>query len=499
VSVVILRGDAAALPLPDASVDAVVCDPPYGLAELPAGVVAEVVAAWISGDRLARPLQRGFMGRAWDGFVPPPGEWDEAFRVLKPGGHLLAFAGARTQDLMGLSIRLAGFEIRDGLAWLFAGGFPKSLSVSRAIDKAKRRDYVLAAIELGLEVPGNSLHDWTKAEHSPGDAWWERFKAHLAPEDWQRLERAVTGRRASGVTAGMQGLGPSGIRGGTYDVTAPATEDAAEWEGWGTALRPSHEPVILARKPFAGTVARNVREFGTGALNIDGCRVESAGRPLRVSNRTDGNEVYGSGLHGSLAAGSTDAGRWPPNVLLSEEAAAELDRQSGVLTSGKLLPGHADNGKAAGTPGAFAGTSGREPYGDSGGASRFFPVFRYQAKAGQGERPRLPDGTAWPTVKPVPLIRWLLRLVTPPGGTVLDMFCGTGTTGEAALIEGFNAVLIDKDPQAIALTSVRLAKPVQPLMFGIAEYAGPARAAGVPKPPPVPEGQGSLFDGLEAS
>lgn len=249
-------------------------------------------------------------------------------------------------------------------------------------------------------------------------------------------------------------------------------------DGWldsfvplGTALKPAWEPVVVARKPLAGTVATNVLEHGTGALNIDGCRV-SPGTPVsggggwaahRVEETSGWDRPY---VNGVSKTEPHDAGRWPPNVLLGEDAAAELDRQSGVLTSGKLMPHHADNGKAAGTLGAFAGASGRESYGDSGGASRFFPVFRYEAKADAYERPRLPDGTQWPTVKPVPLMQWLVRLVTPPGGKVLDLFCGTGTTGEACTIEGFDCILLDRDPQALALTRVRLAKPVQPSLFG---------------------------------
>jgi len=240
-------------------------------------------------------------------------------------------------------------------------------------------------------------------------------------------------------------------------------------------------------------VAANVLTHGTGALNIDACRI-GAGQDYRdkcasvvglASNRN--GDAYGEWT-GECADSANDAGRWPPNVLLSGAAAVEMDRQSGASISRVGRP------RASARPGdGYGMTHTGAEYGDEGGASRFFPVFRYEAKADAASRPRLPDGTAWPTVKPVPLMRWLVRLVTPPGGVVGDFFCGTGTTGEAAIIEGFDAILLDKDPQAIALTRARLAKPIQPLMFGTdpGEQARPLAAS---KPPPVPDGQDSLFD-----
>jgi len=243
-------------------------------------------------------------------------------------------------------------------------------------------------------------------------------------------------------------------------------------------------------------VAANVLTYGTGALNIDGCRI-GAGQDYRdkcasvvgLSSNRNG-DAYGEWT-GERADSAHDAGRWPPNVLLSEDAAAEMDRQSGVLKSG-AWNGVVNKARGFDVAGAKPGERVREDrLADSGGASRFFPVFRYEAKADTASRPRLPDGTAWPTVKPVPLMRWLLRLVTPPGGTVLDPFAGTGPTGEAAIIEGFDAILLDKDPQAIALTRVRLAKPMQPLMFA-AEPTEPQQAT-VAKPAPAST-QDSLFD-----
>jgi site-specific DNA-methyltransferase (adenine-specific) len=479
VSVVILRGDAACLPLADESVDAVVTDPPYGLE---------------------------FMGREWDTFRPSnarirervdgrtnPGEgksvtrtpeayvagrpfqawcetWaTECLRVLKPGGHLLAFGGTRTWHRLACAIEDAGFEIREsvadltgiggpGLLWMQGSGFPKSLDVSKAIDKAAGAQ---------REVAGAGK--WAGRE-SAADL------GVMNDDSWQG--------------------------GASRTVTIPATEDAARWLGWGTALKPAWEPIVVGRKPLAGTVAANVLEYGTGALNIDGCRVGEGGYDAGGASRVAGTRRRDEWRTGTTAGphALADAGRWPPNVLLGEDSATELDRQSGTLTSG-ANPARRSSDKFRDAYGEFAGQAECTVHrgADSGGASRFFPVFRYEPKAAASERPRLPDGTAWPTVKPVALMQWLLRLVMPPGGTVLDLFCGTGPTGEAALIEGFNAVLLDKDPQAIALTRVRLARPVQPLMFGVPDPGERARALCVPKPPPVPDGQGSLFDDREVS
>lgn len=419
--------------LPDNSIDAICTDPPYGLSELTTTRVLEALAAWMSGDRDHVPDARGFMGRAWDGFVPPPGVWDECLRVLKPGGHLVAFAGTRTWDLTGLSIRIAGFELRDtvadlmgadapGLIWAHGQGFPKNLDVSKAIDKAAgaARPVVGANPLASKQTPKN-------------------------------------GTAALGDFAGVG------------DLTAPATEDARRWEGWGTALKPGWEPIILARKPLAGTVAANVLEHSTGALNIDGCRIGSADKLVRPAVQRRDNDVYGKGL----GAGVQDepVGRWPTNLVFSHSPecvegyecdadcpVAELDRQSGASVSRVGKPRGA-------APGAGWGmTKTGAEYDDQGGASRYFPVFRYEAKAPASERPKLPDGTAWPTVKPLALMRWLVRLVTPPNGVVLDPFAGTGTTGEAALIEGFRSVLVERDPAAVELIKTRFAKPIAPTL-----------------------------------
>ena len=363
--------------LPDASVDAIVTDPPYGL---------------------------GFMGKAWDD-LPPSLPWAaECLRVLKPGGHMLAFGGTRTWHRLACAVEDAGFEIRDSIAWLYGSGFPKSLDVSKAIDKAAGAEREVVGLA------GRSGAGRTSMNDAPGNG---RAQDYLA---------------------------------GDYFATAPATPDAERWQGWGTALKPSFEPIVVARKPLTGTVAANVLAHGTGALNIDACRVASDGESLSRavggggSFRLDGFATLAE-LEAAAAAGGTtptgrdaaatlarfhkfqDAertepdGRWPTNVVLDDSQAAELDEQSGT--------------------------------------SRFFPTFRYQAKAPARERPRV-DGVAHPTVKPLELMRWLVRLVTPPGGVILDPFAGSGATVEAALLEGFACIAIEREADYLPLIQARI-------------------------------------------
>ena len=343
--------------LPDASVDSVVTDPPYGL---------------------------DFMGKHWDtGSVAfDTVVWAHCLRILKPGGHLLAFGGTRTWHRLVCAVEDAGFEIRDNIAWLYGQGFPKSLDVSKAIDKAAGAE---------REVVGSS-------------------------------------DKKAGIGSLLRGLADTagdltGPGGDFVAVTAPATDDAKRWDGWGTALKPAFEPVVVARKPLGGTVAANVLAHGVGALNIDATRVEM-GAEYDPTNRqrqqkSDGGVQFGqSGLIGKDIPKYNAAGRWPANVVLDESQAAVLDEQKG-------------------------------------GVSRFFPIFRYQAKAPKKERPVV-DGNIHPTVKPLELMRWLVRLVTPPGGYVLDPFAGSGTTGEAALIEGFRCVLIENEADYLPLIMTRL-------------------------------------------
>lgn len=272
---------------------------------------------------------------------------------------------------------------------------------------------------------------------------------------------------------------------GNGQITAPATPEAARWDGFGTALKPAWEPVIVARKPLDGTYAANVLKHGAGAMNVDGCRVgtdvvttHSRGKNTAYPKRPGETTVEESGRtqRQDIFDRSERAGRWPPNLLLTHHPdcngscapgcpVAALDAQSGILKSG-ANPTRRGVDRNREAYGEFGGQDQcAAPRGvDSGGASRFFPQFgpddqpfRYQAKAPKSERPRTADGKSWPTVKPQGLMRWLVRLVTPPGGTCLDPFAGTSATGQALLAEGMRAVLCERDPVAAELSLIRLA------------------------------------------
>ena len=502
--------------LDDNSVDAVICDPPYGLSNTKPKQVADVLAAWVTGETEAVPAKRGgFMGKDWDSFVPPPAVWAECMRVLKPGGHMAVFAGARTQDLMGLSIRLAGFEIRDTLGWVYGSGFPKSMDVSKAIDKQREERHeealkvtrVIAgrAKELGisrrdinLEVngadnSGGSAQSWTTVSsagaHKPRVPEWDQWvrlrellnlndpvldaevwrlngRKGTPGEAWEKREVVGVQRRFN-EPSGIVNIGQGERVEIERKITVPATSEAAKWDGWGTALKPAIEPIILARKPLDGTVAQNVLEHGVGGLNIDACRVGNESRiNLPAGNKANSGGVYKfsnaevDAFNGAKPA--EVAGRFPANVLLDEHAATEMDKQSGVSVSRANTS--SDNRGAEGSH-IFASVSfgRRDPsnsYNDSGGASRFFPVFKYQAKAPKKERPVIvrEDGSKvqHPTVKPLALMEWLVTLITPEGGTILDPFAGTGTTLQAATNKGFHPIGIKADADYIQLINQRM-------------------------------------------
>ena len=246
----------------------------------------------------------------------------------------------------------------------------------------------------------------------------------------------------------------------------PVTDAAREWHGWGTALKPAFEPIVVARKPLAGTVAATVLAYGTGALNIDATRIGTSGgtRTVAGSAPNNLNAVYGKGMGGNPTDPDAVLGRWPTNVVLDESQAAELDKQSGVSESRVGKPRSSAPGDGWGMSATGA------EYDDTGGASRFFPVFRYEAKAQTSERPKvMTDSGAilHPTVKPLALMRWLVRLVTPPRGVVLEPFAGSGTTLEAALTEGFSVIGIEREADYLPLIMARLSKPIeQTLDFG---------------------------------
>ena len=417
--------------LPDNSVDSIVTDPPYEL---------------------------GFMGKGWDssGIAYSVQLWTECLRVLKPGGHLLSFGGTRTFHRVAVAIEDAGFELRDSIAWLYGSGFPKSLDVSKAIDKAAGAE---------REVLTEIVDD-------------------LFGEQKIRKEKAASG-------IGQNGAAFSGHAEGAMqkEDTGPATPEAEQWNGWGTALKPAHEPIIVARKPLEGTVANNVLTHGTGALNIDGSRIGTGTGKTKTVNYPDirgdnfqqGKESYSE--RGTVQREVVDRGRWPANIILDEHTAGLLDDQSGVSKSTpaprREVP-YTSNSRSGG-PMVFGGSS----HNDSGGASRFF----YVAKASQRDRneglegledtaaatmvdieadsagmnsPRAGAGRTsgaknfHPTVKPTALMEYLVKLVTPPNGTVLDPFTGSGSTGKAAILNGFDFIGIEMTEDYLPIIKARL-------------------------------------------
>jgi DNA modification methylase len=410
--VTLLAGDCLEIlaALPESSVDSVVTDPPYEL---------------------------GFMGKKWDGtgIANRADLWTQVLRVLRPGGHLVAFSGTRTYHRMACAIEDAGFEIRDQIGWAYGSGFPKSHDVSKGIDKAAGAEREV----LGTRDPRGTFDGRVRGSAAINTNW----RAGEGRDDVRDLSKQA--------------------------ITAPSTDAAKQWQGWGTALKPAWEPICLARKPLSGTVAANVLEHGVGALNIDGCRVETADsnfeRPAIYNGEHEGwqrpwkSDAEALGARQTRkdesAAKATTLGRWPANLIHdgSEDVVAAFPETNTVNgrpnCSGKSY-GH-DNRQIYG---AGAGVVYDGGYLDSGSAARFF----YTAKADAEDR----LGSKHPTVKPLDLMQWLVRLVTPKGGTVLDPFAGTGTTGEAAWREGMRAILIEREAEYQVDIARRMELATQP-------------------------------------
>lgn len=333
----VLRG------LPDDSVESCVTDPPYGLSKEPN--INEVLTKWLAGEAYDHG-HGGFMAKSWDSFVPHPDVWREVYRVLKPGAYALVFAGTRTQDLMTIALRMAGFEVRDVIEWLYFSGFPKSMNISAIRD------------------------------------------------------------------------------------------------GWGTALKPAHEPIIVVRKPLIGTVADNVERYGTGGINIDGCRIAGSYK-WRASDSTQKTEAF-QGFSGSSGDGPNDAGRFPANAITTDDDA---------FYSPYFNVSPAEVSKKASKKDRNADWTGAE--------ISLEPKFTRTMGDGIGARPHNEaQPTAYnrnshPTVKPTDLMAWLVRLVTPPGGTVLDPFAGSGTTLVAAKREGFEFIGIEREAEYVDIIAAR--------------------------------------------
>jgi len=363
----------------DNSVDSIVCDPPYEL---------------------------GFMGKSWDstGIAYSVDLWRECLRVLKPGGHILAFGGSRTWHRVAVAIEDAGFELRDSIAWLYGSGFPKSLDVSKAIDKAAGADREVLGV-----LPSS--------------------RAKASDSGFMMAEKLAT---------------------------APATPEAEKWQGWGTALKPAFEPVVVGRKPLIGTVAANVLEWGVGGLNIDASRIETNDD---LSGRSYGG-TFGASRNedGSLpkAIGSGDKGRWPANIILDEYTAELLDEQQEEVSRFFYVSKASKRDRNEG----LDELDGQEIGSKGNGLARTCATCGASVLDGC----ECPDRTFinptrknfHPTVKPTDLMRYLIKLVTPAGGTVLDPFTGSGSTGKAALLDGYQFLGVEMTADYLPIIQGRL-------------------------------------------
>jgi len=397
------------------SVDSIVTDPPYGL---------------------------GFMGKKWDVGVPAKKVFEECLRVLKPGGYLLAFGGTRTYHRLACAVEDAGFEIRDMIEWMYGSGFPKSMNVGKAVDKLQgNKREVVGEKKLWGHNAGSGAASFSKNKYE----------------------------------------GQTGV-----SRTEDLTKGNSEWEGYGTALKPSHEPIVMARKPISEkTIAKNVLKWGTGGLNIDGCRIKH-NEPEKLTNRTpriDDNifsdKSCGFKKESNHIASASQSGRWPANLI--HDGSDEVLEVFPTAKSGK------GNGNATVnvphengiTPLRRGSLVSRD---DSGSAARFFYCAKTSKKDRNGgcdtippkkiddsrkegnpggDNPRNrgvnPSQNNHPTVKPTELMRYLCRLVTPPKGIVLDPFAGSGSTGKACILEGFNFILIEKEPEYCEIAKARIA------------------------------------------
>jgi len=485
---------------PDNYFDAVVTDPPYGLGKEPNA--AELMKDWVE-KGYHEITGTGFMGKEWDAFVPQPIFWKEVFRVLKHGGHVVSFFGTRTYDWGVMAMRFAGFEVRDCIQWIYGSGFPKSHNISKALDG------ILGKQGKGFKSAGD---DGRKSE----------FKQDLS-------KRSDYGY-----------------------IYSPTNEDAKKWEGWGSALKPANEPIVLARKPLEKglSIAENVLKWGTGGINIDGCRI-GHNEEQKFTNREQRKEGWNMNNCGfdstkNITASASPEGRFPANLILTHHPECEckglkkikpsngsgkasengggfskgmfgdgssdnigggftdengeetiedwdchrdcpikiMDEQSGISKTGDIKPHQEKStGTIYGNGNGFSRDYRQVNFkGDVGGASRFF----YCAKASKFERNQglegfevkesgsmsgtkdksLLTGTGnernnmnqnfHPTVKPIKLMQYLVRLITPPNGKILDPFCGSGTTGIACKLEGFEFVGIEQDPEYTKIAQARI-------------------------------------------
>lgn len=472
--------------LDDNSVDSVVTDPPYGLSKEPD--ITEVLTKWLAGEAYDHG-HGGFMGKEWDSFVPHPDIWKEVFRVLKPGGHALVFAGTRTQDLMTISLRLAGFEVRDVIEWIYFSGFPKSLDVSKAFDKRRDEDgpriravtrfirdgqrksgITQKAIDEHFGFNGMASHWCSQSSQAqvPNMEQYEELKKLINLSDEMDEEvkglnarkgkpsddfekREVVGKGTAGLAQGESRKNGSHVYGFNkeFNITAPKTTLAQKWGGWGTELKPAHEPIIMVRKPlhngrYIVPVTGNIEAWGTGAINIDGCRIGEREKP-QVQGSFDGKSNIN--IARSRSGGKVyDVGRFPANCV--------------TLESDQFYSKHFNV-----TPTELSKKASKKDRNSDylGGEIRIEPkLIGKEAPLHHAENRETKRSNNHPTVKPTDLMAWLVRLVTQPNGVVLDPFAGSGSTLVAAKREGFGFIGIEREAEYIEIIEARTGETAQP-------------------------------------
>ncbi|WP_292722581.1 DNA methyltransferase [Mesorhizobium sp.] len=479
--VTLLSGDCFARldDIPEGSVDAVCCDPPYHLTSIVDRFGGDDAAPATAKEGSAGAYARasaGFMGKTWDGgdIAFRPDLWAKVLRVLKPGGYVVAFSGTRTYHDMAVAIAAAGFEVRDNilnmlasdtavskfleslsptqveaffrcvedsqfggmLAWCYGTGFPKSHSVPKGIDDHLFREWLVK--DRALHRRYKRLIKWSKKRDKRGTSTGLKNRLETAFKrrgGFAREQVAVTAAPAYQRNVGNTRPwmdDPDHL----VDGEDAATPQAAEWDGWGTALKPAWEPICLARKPMTGTVAANTLAHGTGGLNVGACRID-AEKPTGWGGKASGGGTWTDENSGLCKDGEARPvqGRYPANIVT--DGSAEVEACFPNKAAGGDVPKR--SGKSDAIYGEFKGGGSFSGYQDNGSTARFF----YSAKADGDDR----LGSKHPTVKPVDLMRWLVRLICRKGGTVLDPFAGTGTTGEAAFWEGCNAILIEREEE----------------------------------------------------
>jgi len=461
------------------SVSSVVTDPPYGLSKEPN--IVEMLNHWLINEEYIHN-SKGFMGKDWDSFVPNPSIWKEAYRVLKPGGYLLCFAGTRTYDLMCISLRLAGFEIRDQIDWIFGSGFPKSQDISKMIDKLNSKtseDIKILKDELkkvfdksgltlkklnqkcGFEASGYLRKSSTWETILPTVEKWNIMRTVIGCDDdftdkFKEAERKIIGKMPWNNSRNHFTPGEDHKDRIHLDITEPSTDKAKEWSGYGTSLKPAHEPIIVARKPLSEkTIVNNVLKWNTGGINIDDCRIEyvenddprigknyqhNAKAGLENGSKKDNSSGEKQQLH-------NNQGRFPANIILDEEAGKLLDLQSGIKQTTRHMSYKRNGGEFIN--GIPSQEEKRWFVSENGGASRFF----YCAKSSKKEKGKFNNH---PTVKPLSLIKYLVTLVTPPKGICLDPFEGSGTTFIACQELGFNHIGFELSKEYCEITEKRI-------------------------------------------